>query len=36
MVRQDTLTGLIRDFLDRHIFGPDRATLIQEQIELCQ
>jgi site-specific DNA recombinase len=32
MVRQDTLTGLIRDFLDTHVLGPDRRALLTEQI----
>jgi site-specific DNA recombinase len=31
-VRQDTLTGLIRDFLDTHVLGPDRRALLQLQI----
>jgi hypothetical protein len=32
MVRQDTLTGLIRDFLDQHVFGADRRALLADQI----
>jgi site-specific DNA recombinase len=31
-VRQDTLTKLIRDFFDVRVFGPDRASLLADQI----
>jgi hypothetical protein len=31
-VRQDTLTGLIRDFFAHRVFGPDRRALLHQQI----
>jgi hypothetical protein len=31
-MRQDTLIGLVRDFFDTRVFGPDRRQLLATQI----